>query len=159
MHPDLVVRHPSGVKILFDQLKPKKKLQPYPLDSFLDAIIFEEGFSHVVYGPSGSGKTSYCIARFPDALIVSHMDDLAHYHDEGTIIFDDMCFTHMPRTAQIHIVDQELDRSIHIRYRTANIPAYTRKIFTTNVRGIFLDDPAINRRIKFHHVHNLINRD
>lgn len=80
--------------------------------------------------------------------MVSHMDQLKDYdatvHDG--ILFDDMSFKHMPRTAQIHIADMDDDRYIHIRYATAYIPKGTLKIATTNVRDIFDDDAAIKRR-------------
>lgn len=84
---------------------------------------------------------------------MSHIDDLLKFDPkkhEG-IIFDDMDFKHVPRTAQIHLVDTDFERSIHCRYACARIPAKTKKIFTTNEfnGGIFLiNDPAIARRIK-----------
>jgi len=108
--------------------------------------------SVVLWGDSGAGKTTLARVLLPKALIVSHMDDLCNYtvkHDG--IIFDDMSFTHIPREAQIHLVDNDLPRSIHCRYRTASIPAMTKKIFTTNTEGghiFILPDLAIERRIK-----------
>lgn len=114
-----------------------------------------------MWGPSGVGKTSYLRSRFPNALWVTHIDDLGTFdsaiHTDG-IIFDDMSFTHLPRTAQIHLVDMDDDRSIHIRYGTATIPAGTQKFFTSNVREIFdLNDAAIARRVRVHHVTDLLN--
>jgi len=84
--------------------------------------------------------------------MVSHIDQLAFYDAvqyEG-ILFDDMSFTHLPRTAQIHIADQDDNRYIHIRYGMAFIPAHTLKIITSNVFDVFAEDNAIRRRIKVH---------
>ena len=104
--------------------------------------------SLVLYGESGVGKTNWAKWHMPlPSLFVSHLDCLKDY-DPGfhkSIIFDDVSFLHMPREAQIHIVDTFDPRSIHCRYRVANVPAKTPKCFTAN-RRILLDDPAINRR-------------
>lgn len=105
----------------------------------------------IMWGESGTGKTTLALNLLPKALIVSHMDDLRNLSPKHYgIIFDDMSFTHIPREAQIHLLDWDLARSIHIRYGCAHIPKHTPKIFTTNVPYglIFLDDPAINRRTK-----------
>lgn len=107
--------------------------------------------SLVLTGVSGIGKTEWAKSMFPNPLFVSHMDDLRHFDANwhGGIIFDDMGFNHMPRTAQIHIVDIDNPRSIHVRYGVAHIPAGTKKVFTTNVNDIFSIDAAINRRVLF----------
>ncbi len=161
-HTGVMVRYNHGATKLFNMLRPRKKLKGFPLESFaFHPIMLDPGWSHVIVGPSGCGKTSYCRSLFPTALFVSHMDDLASFDPDQNeaIIFDDMCFTHIPRVAQIHIVDQDDDRSIHIRYQTALIPANTQKVFTTNVREIFLEDPAIVRRVKYHCISSLLSND
>lgn len=106
--------------------------------------------SVILWGAAGIGKTEYAKYLLPNALFVSHMDDLGGFnsHYDG-IIFDDMSFIHLPRTAQIHILDVDNQRSIHIRYKTATIPAHTKKIFLTNEingRVFDLQDAAIARR-------------
>lgn len=103
----------------------------------------------VLVGPTGCGKTSWALKRaIKPALIVTHMDDLRKFDPEfhKTIIFDDMSFTHMPETSQIHLVDQDLARSIHCRYGNAHIPPNTWKIFTCN-KFPFTKHPAILRRL------------
>jgi hypothetical protein len=68
-----------------------------------------------------------------------------------------MDFKHLPRTSQIHLVDVDNDRSIHCRYRTAFVPARTKKIFTTNESSgliVELADAAVKRRIEVHHLIN-----
>lgn len=102
----------------------------------------------VLQGPSGVGKTTWALRNAPrPALVVTHMDDLQHMRpDVKTIIFDDMDFKHLPRTSQIHLVDFDLARSIHCRYRCARIPAGIYKIFTCNEYP-FNEDAAINRRV------------
>lgn len=131
----------------------------YPLESFPREWqnIPKEG-SIILWGHSGIGKTQFALALLgPKVLFVSHIDDLAKFDSlyHTGIIFDDMNFDHIPRSAQIHIVDQDQPRSIHCRYKCASIPAHTPKIFTTNVENgnIFLiGDPAIKRRISIHHL-------
>lgn len=161
-HPTTMVRYHVGMAKLFAELHvPPERPAPYDLrsDQFLRAGLtglestIRTG-THVIYGPSGCGKTSFCLAVFPKALVVSHMDQLRDFSSEKheAIIFDDMSFTHMPRTAQIHLTDQDLERAIHIRYGVAVIPPNTVKVFTSNIRDIFEDDPAINRRVQYHQV-------
>jgi len=107
--------------------------------------------SVVIIGPTGVGKTSWAKRVCPKpALWVRHIDVLRSFREgyHKSIIFDDMSFAHMPREAQIHIVDQSDAAHIHCRYGHAMIPANTPKIFTAN-NYPFLDDPAINRRINF----------
>lgn len=105
--------------------------------------------STVVVGPTGCGKSSWAkrVANKP-ALWVRHMDVLRSFRPgyHMSIIFDDMSFAHMPREAQIHIVDQSDEAHIHCRYGYAIIPANTQKIFTANAFP-FTNDPAIERRL------------
>lgn len=106
--------------------------------------------SVVLIGRSNIGKTQFAKAHFMNPLFVSHMDKLREFdaavHDG--IIFDDMDFKHLPRTAQIHLTDWDEDRDIHARYGCAKIPANTRKIFTCNTMCVDHYDEAIARRIK-----------
>lgn len=103
----------------------------------------------VLVGPSGCGKTSWAkrVCTKP-ALWVRHIDVLRSFRPRyhKSIIFDDMSFMHMPREAQIHIVDQTDEAHVHCRYGHAVIPANTQKIFTANDYP-FTVDPAIDRRV------------
>lgn len=106
----------------------------------------------IISGPSGSGKSSLAKALIPQALFLSHLDRLRDFNPRlhSGLIFDDMSFSHIPREAQIHLLDFDDDREIQIRYVIAHIPAGTLKIFTTNLTpsGIFaLYDPAVKRRV------------
>lgn len=104
----------------------------------------------VVVGPSGCGKSSWAKRVAPKpALWVSHLDTLRSYRPgyHKSIIFDDMCFSHMPLQAQIHLTDWIDQRQIHCRYGTATIPAKTTKIFTCN-EFPFSPHPAVMRRIQ-----------
>lgn len=107
------------------------------------------GGSIAIIGPAGCGKTTWATTVAPKpALWVTHIDDLKKLTKmHKSIIFDDMDFSHWPRTTQISIVDQERTRSIHVRYGTTVIPAWTPKIFTGN-QPMFTHDEAINRRIQ-----------
>jgi len=103
----------------------------------------------VLVGNTGIGKTSWAKRVCPKpALWVRHIDVLRSFRPgyHKSIIFDDMSFMHLPREAQIHIVDQSDEAHIHCRYGHAVIPAKTVKIFTANAYP-FTRDPAIERRV------------
>lgn len=108
----------------------------------------------VIHGKAGTGKTQFGLAQFESPLLVSHTDDLREFDPEKHtgIVFDDMSFAHHPRESIIHLLDYDLDRSIHCRYSCAYIPARTKKIFTSNrapedIFGEAWHHPAIQRRI------------
>lgn len=160
--PKEMIKYHGGIKQAYLHLSPnmnQSALKTYSILSFgpmMPSLEITESLkthSVILWGESGTRKTSYARALLPKALFVSHMDDLALY-DQGEhdgIIFDDMAFTHLPRESQIHIFDMEQPRSLHIRYNTAQIPAGTKKIFTTNNQSGFIylaGDKAIERRIK-----------
>lgn len=115
---------------------------------------FDQEKSIHLWGAPGIGKTIYAQMLLPNALFVSHLDQLRTYNNrlyEG-IIFDDMAFNHLPREGQIHLVDMEQERAIHVRYGVAIIPAGTKRIFVSNFPDIFIDDEAIMRRIQRIHL-------
>lgn len=140
------------------------KVPEYDMRTFPDqwqALEFDWSKTQVIFGETNIGKTSFaCALMGPGFLFVSHIDDLLQFDPESHtgIIFDDIDIYHIPRTSQIHLVDQDQDRSIHCRYNTATIPAHTKKIFSTNNSdgNIFnkpdepfpIIDPAIMRRIQ-----------
>nr|WAE42549.1 MAG: replication associated protein [Cressdnaviricota sp.] len=108
----------------------------------------------VITGSTGIGKTTHVReqCRKP-ALFVTHMDGLRKLRPEHqSIVFDDMSFLHVPREAQIQLVDRSVARQIHVRYGIVEIPEGIQKIFTANQEP-FIDDDAINRRLnKFHFI-------
>lgn len=114
--------------------------------------------SLVINGSPGCGKTNWAKKHSKKpSLFVSHLDRLKDFDDafHKSIIFDDMDFNHLPRTSQIHLVDRENPRDVHIRYRVAHIPSKIQKIFTTN--GFpFTADNAIKRRTEWFFVDNQI---
>lgn len=160
-HTSTMIRYSKGIRQAMMELMPIQEHAGFDLDSFpFHPLIFQQNRSVIIWGQSGARKTSYVTSRFPRICMVSHMDDLLNFKpdEHDGILFDDMDFKHIPRTAQIHLVDVDFDRSIHIRYTTVTIPKHTLKIFTTNEDNgdIFLNDPAINRRIqKIHIITNL----
>lgn len=106
--------------------------------------------SVILKGPAGVGKTQYAKSQhhFKNPLFVSHLDGLKRFNNEHDgIIFDDMDFKHLPRTTQIHLVDWDDERDIHVRYGTVLIPAHTPKIFTCNMDCLDVTDSAIARRV------------
>lgn len=100
-----------------------------------------------LHGPSGIGKTQFAVSLVERPLFVRHVDQLKKYApgDFGGLIFDDMSFLHWPREAQIQLLDCEMPTAIHCRYAIVELPAYTRRVFTSNV-DIFCDDAAVKRR-------------
>lgn len=105
--------------------------------------------STVIVGETGIGKTIFAKRRATKpSLFISHMDDLKAFDPRRhkSIIFDDMSFTHMPVTGQIHLVDLFEPRSIHVRYGTVKLPAGIERWFTCN-KFPFEEHPAILRRI------------
>lgn len=119
----------------------------------LQCLPLPSAKSIVVVGPSGCGKTTWCKWRCPKpALWVRHIDVLRSFRPgyHKCIVFDDMSFTHMPPTAQIHLVDWQDSSHIHCRYGHATIPEGTLRFFTCNTFPFATDGPeslAINRRI------------
>jgi len=113
--------------------------------------------THVcIYGEAGRGKTVWAKKYAPKpALWITHLDGLKKYDPalHKSIIFDDISFKHIPITAQIHVVDFDNPRDIHIRYGVVTIPAEVPKIFCCN--EVPLDDKheAIRRRVRFHRIY------
>jgi len=88
-----------------------------------------------ITGCAGSGKTTWALSHFKLPILISHIDDLKRFNPaiHDGLVFDDMTFQHWPPTSCIHICDMDFDRSINVKYGTANIPRLTKRIFTTNV--------------------------
>nr|QKI28988.1 Rep [Forsythia suspensa CRESS virus] len=120
------------------------------LSQDLAEYTFDEGEkTNVIIGPSGCGKTVTAIRKMKKPLLlVRHMDTLQHFdaHLHKSILFDDMAFTHLHRTSQIHLVDRTLPSALHRRYGTALIPANTQVSITGNEPPLNLGDAAIARR-------------
>lgn len=145
--------------------KPKVVVPKFKLEDFnLPPLVFSEKTMHV-WGPSDCGKTSFVLAHFKNPLVVTHLDTLKLLKKQevdnpyDAIVFDDMSFNHIPPEAVIQLVDNDLDRHIHVRYGTVEIPAGSRKVFTHNNENIFYKDDlgneqkiAINRRIDYFEV-------
>lgn len=113
---------------------------PYKIDDFTRPVLdwsessISKRASYVLCGPPGVGKTFYALANFEQPLFVNHLDDLAKFnpaHHDG-IVFDEISVRKWPVGSIKSILDRELPRSIHIRYKTAFIPAGVKKIFCVN---------------------------
>lgn len=121
--------------------------------SELSAITIGEGNTLLV-GRSGCGKSTWAKRECPKpALWVTHLDDLKNFERgfHKSIIFDDVSFHHLPATSQIHLVDWNDARSIHVRYGIAQIPPRTTKIFTCNSYPFTTEGEegaAIRRRVR-----------
>lgn len=113
----------------------RTKTEARPLPSFKPNIIAsipDELKSLYIWGPSGKGKTQLARALLPEALVISHTDQLRGCDFSKGVIFDDFGVSHWPVTAVIHLVDWEVDRGINVKHGHVVIPAHTRKIFTYN---------------------------
>lgn len=156
-HTATMVRSGRGILEAKRALRPRKPGKTYDLSDYLWHPLPQDEVpkSEIIWGSSGIGKTSYLRSLYPNHFWVTHMDDLGNYDEDeyDGIIFDDMSFSHMPPSCQIHLVDFDDDRSIHIRYKTAFIPAGTHKVFSSNSPDIFdLSNAAVRRRLKIHEV-------
>lgn len=112
----------------------------------------DDGLALILHGPTNLGKTSWAIQNAPKPLLVCcHLEDIAYFRagHHQAILFDDLVFTHMPRSTQLGLVDFHNDRTIHVRYKVIRIPAKLPKIFTCNpgFYPVDVNDPAIARRI------------
>lgn len=109
----------------------------------------------VLVGPPGCGKTTHAKILAPKpCLFVRHLDSLTLLQpSHRSIIFDDLDFKHLPVSTQKYLTDCMDLAEIHVRYRTARIPASLPRIFTANeypftVEGIH--GHAIKRRCELH---------
>lgn len=123
-------------------------------------IALDWSRSQVFCGPAGIGKSEYAKYCLPRALWVNDIDDLLVFdkNEYEGIIFDDMAFTHIPRSAQIYLLDWDNDRALRCRYHNAVIPRHTKKIFVTNKpkEEVFsVPDAAIERRFFWHNLHEI----
>lgn len=112
-------------------------------------LTWNHNLTLLIIGEAGIGKTTWAKQMMPrPILFVSHMDDLRKFKPNfhKSILFDDVKINHMPETAQIHLVDTENPRSIHVRYGTVRIPARTPKVFTCNTFPVTHELAAIKRR-------------
>lgn len=154
-HTSLMIRCPTGTKAFIRQARPSGTKSEFREPRWPLQTDFSK--SIVLWGSTGIGKTEYALQHFNNALFVTQKDALKRFNPEqhDGIVFDDMNFSHLHREEQIHITDMTKSRDLHCRNDDAVIPAYTRKIFTTNNPGgaIFeLDDPAIRRRLNIVHL-------
>lgn len=147
------IRYHAGFKAAIKLNEERDVKSDFKLEDFsIPALSNTDQKAQIVWGESGVGKTMYALAHFKTPLMCSHIEDLLMLNPKkhDGIVFDDMSFTHMPRTAQIHLVDMAFTRTIHVRYGTVRLPARFPRIFTTNELGgrcLDLMDPAISRRV------------
>lgn len=117
---------------------------------YLQCLELPMSLSIILTGSTGIGKTTWAMTRCPKpSLLISHLDQLRQFRAEyhKSIVFDDMSFHHQPVTAQIHLVDHNVPRAIHIRYGIITLPANLVKIFTCNEYP-FTANSAIQRRVR-----------
>lgn len=136
MYPEVYIKYHAGIeklaKRLFAPDCPIKytdfKLEKQVLDKCL-----------LIYGSTGLGKTEYALSHFERPLKVNHLDMLLAYTPTkfDGIVFDDMCFRHLPPPARIALTENDRPADIHIRYTTVRLPAHTKKIFTHNDEFVF----------------------
>lgn len=115
----------------------------------------DDGRSWILQGASQTGKTAWALTNMPKpALWVTDIDDLKSFRAgfHVSIIFDEITFTHIPRPAQIAVVDRIDGRTIRCRHTNARVPAGIHKCFTCNDGfenfPVRTPDEAIDRRIK-----------
>jgi len=154
-HTEAFIRNSNGIKSVIKAFSEKVTV-PYALSDY-DTPPLELDIPVVLVGSAGIGKTSFALAHFVNPLLVRHKDDLLKItkaHDG--IVFDDMDFTHWPRTAQIHITDFDFPSSIDVKFGTAVIPARMKRIFTCNYYP-FQMDASIERRVRVYDIDIVFN--
>lgn len=108
----------------------------------------------VIYGDSGTGKTTWAEVNLPKPiLVVTTLDILGRFDPDyhKSILFDDLSFTNYDLPNQIHFVDYTREQEVKIRYKTANIPKKTPRVFTCN-EFPFSEEEPILRRVKKHKI-------
>lgn len=152
--PDLCVKHLGNVTKIRELL-----LRNNDITSYCGPFLWSTpiGFSPTdrwnrclwLKGPSGIGKTQFACSFFSRPLFVRHIDQLRKFNaaDHGGIIFDDMNFLHWPRESQITLLDCDMPTAVHVRYTIVEIPAFTKRIFTSNVDIFDMTQRAISRRV------------
>jgi len=108
-----------------------------------------DGKSLWIKGPTSVGKSTWALLHSPKpSLYVRHLDTLLKFKPQlhKSLIFDDMCFTHLPRETQLQLVDLRNQLQVHVRYGVASIPASLPRVFLSNTE-IFMEDQAIRARI------------
>ncbi len=117
--------------------KKAKFIKKYKLEEFNRPSLNLDKAT-LVCGETNCGKSHFAAAHFENPLFVRHIDKLKTLcPDHDGIIFDDMSFKHWPPEAVIHLLDQEFDTDVNVRYNTAFVPAHTPKIFTHNDENPF----------------------
>lgn len=155
LHPKEYVIHYPRVRENLRQMTMKKREEKYYTFGSYDIMPADwdmEQQSLHLQGEPGTGKTEFVKSWLNHHgytyLRVTHLDGLKKYRGEDFIMFDDVSFMHLPRETQIHLCEVKNSADIHCRHTVAHIPAGTKKIFLSNY-GIFTNDPAINRRVRF----------
>nr|QJI53677.1 MAG: replication-associated protein [Cressdnaviricota sp.] len=122
-----------------------------------------ESRSIFMHGDSGLGKTAYALSHFENPVFITHLDDAKKITDETDgAVFDDMSFTHWPRTTNIHLLDVEHECSLPTRYATTKLRRGLPRIFTSNenfedvfnckgTSGKHMPE-ALKRRVKSYHI-------
>lgn len=135
---DYVTRHRDISSFFKTYFAPKFK-PTYGLDDFLLAPIDWDSVpkrnSVVIVGPPNLGKTQYALAQLGECpLFVTHIDHVARFDPtvHTGILFDEVSFKKFPPSSFVSVLDRELPRQIHCRYKVAEIPADVKKIICTN---------------------------
>lgn len=151
MHPkEFIINYDSvkrNISKIANNVKFKDHIYPFTGTDY----IWDHGLSLVIIDKPGTGKTewakSYVNSKEKTYLRVTHIDDLKKYIDQDFIIYDDVDFSMLPRTTQIHIAEVKNSRSIHCRHSCANLPGGVKQIFCVNKIPFNIEEKAIARRL------------
>lgn len=161
-NPELYVRDSKRIKSNLQLAVPPAGQAVDPTFTFLPDptavkywTLHKHEFSLWIRGKSNTGKSSYALSLFGGrGLLVSHMDQLKtldpEYHTG--LVFDDMSFTHWPRSSVIHLVDVKQRRAINVKHSVAILPAGFPRVFVSNDNIWPCEDKALKRRIVGWHV-------
>jgi len=103
----------------------------------LQALRFDpdESRSVILQGNTELGKTTWAMINMPKpCLWVNQVEDLRDFREgyHKSIIFDDVCYQHRPRSEQLYLVCNRQPRNCWARYTNIRLPRGVYKVFTCN---------------------------
>lgn len=135
---EFILRHREIVSFFEGYFAPVFTPAFKPEDFILPSINWDDiplRNSVVIVGPPNLGKSQYALAQLGEKpLFCSHIDQLTKFKPavHTGILLDEVSFKKVPPTAFISVLDRELPRQIHCRYKVATIPPKIKKILCTN---------------------------
>lgn len=118
----------------------RRRLNPpkYPPESF-NRPLLDLTLPILLCGGSDCGKIQFAKAHFKNPLVCTQNEDVKHFDPDfhDGIVFSNMDFQDWSSCAVKHLLDTEEPGTIGCKFGSYVIPAYTKKIFTSQNERIF----------------------